>query len=361
MSSPPLGPDASRPPSGILTPVSEGSLNRGYGTKRTGAAPMDDLLKPLIAVKVGAPRFPPSPLPPPNNMTTGGSWLTCPQPYPPKLYVQPRVLLPLMLLPREHLSLACIDPTAPDHQPRSRFYESHVKILDLESRLGSAPSVLLARNELTGTVCALERQCNGLYVVCQLGPWVDLSSLAAKATAVCHQRLRPPNPDSSRAPDAGGTLTTPQIHKEQKKKRAAIEAIQSLVRKRVRSASVPAPEDAAGRDGVAGPDAAPDRETLPATKTEEQTEPELAPAAGPAHDQDVMTPQDTADSIFNNIRAQYLDALYRSLVRVVSWTRRAPSLMAPRDRWRTLPKDLWRVLGLRSTSISSLIWTWPTL
>lgn len=61
-SSPALGADASRPPSGILTPTSEGSLNRRHGArssyKRADTAAMDDLMKPSIAVKVGAPQRP---------------------------------------------------------------------------------------------------------------------------------------------------------------------------------------------------------------------------------------------------------------------------------------------------------------
>ncbi|EQK97478.1 DNA replication regulator Sld3 [Ophiocordyceps sinensis CO18] len=224
-----------------------------------------------------------------------------------------------MLLPRENLPLACIDFTAIDRdQPRSRFYESHVKILDLESRLGSAPSVLIARREPTGTVYALERQGNGLYVMCQLGPWVDLSSLSTKATALSHQRLRPANPER-KWQDTAGALTTPGIHKEQKKKRAAIEAIQSLVRKRVRSVSVPAVEVAASRDGVADSDATRGQLRPSATKLEQQTGPELAaitPSAGAVHNDDAAAAfslQDTADTIFNNIRTQYFDALYRSL------------------------------------------------
>lgn len=234
------------------------------------------------------------------------------QSYPPKLHVQPRVLLPLMLLPREHLPLACIDFTAVDHDhPRARFYESHVKILDLESRLGSAPSVLIARNEPTGTVYALERQANGLYVMCRLGPWVDLASLAVKATALSHQRLRPANPEPGEQL-AAGALTTPRIHKEQKKKRAAIEAIQSLVRKRVRSMSAPAIDDAANPQGVAETNAT--HGQLTATKPEQQSGPQ--PAAGALHSDDVTAaaPPETADTIFNNIRTHYFDALYRSLV-----------------------------------------------
>ncbi len=58
--------DASRPRSGILTPSSEGSLNRRHGVaspswlsnRRADAAAMDQLLKPSIAVKVWPVRFP---------------------------------------------------------------------------------------------------------------------------------------------------------------------------------------------------------------------------------------------------------------------------------------------------------------
>lgn len=321
---------------------------------------MDELMKPSIAVKVGAHG--------PPGLTGRGPLADLPvrgQPYPPKLHVQPRILLPLMLLPRENLPLACIDFTAIDRdQPRSRFYESHVKILDLESRLGSAPSVLIARREPTGTVYALERQGNGLYVMCQLGPWVDLSSLSTKATALSHQRLRPANPER-KWQDTAGALTTPGIHKEQKKKRAAIEAIQSLVRKRVRSVSVPAVEVAASRDGVADSDATRGQLRPSATKLEQQTGPELAaitPSAGAVHNDDAAAAfslQDTADTIFNNIRTQYFDALYRSLVGIARMTC-GPSLTASRDRWHTSPRDPWRVPALPFISTSSPIWTWPT-
>lgn len=59
-----LGADASRPQSGILTPTSDGSLNRSHGDspsaasesrkrKRTDSVAMDHLLQPAIALKVG--------------------------------------------------------------------------------------------------------------------------------------------------------------------------------------------------------------------------------------------------------------------------------------------------------------------
>lgn len=226
-----------------------------------------------------------------------------------------------MLLPREHLPLACIDLAASDHDlPQSRFYESHVKILDLESRLGSAPSVLVARNEPKGSVYALERQANGLYVMCRLGPWVDLDALAGKATAVSQERLWPARPER-REQNTVTALTTPRMYKEQKTKRAAIEAIQSLVRKRARSQSVSTFDDVTRREGVAEPDTSQSQLPSPGEQPERQLEPELL-ASTPTADLSLVVdktaesaPQHTADSIFDNIRTHYFEALYRSMVR----------------------------------------------
>ncbi|KAF7551684.1 hypothetical protein G7Z17_g4840 [Cylindrodendrum hubeiense] len=225
MSSPAFaGTDASRPQTRILTPSSEGSLNRNDGPtparpssperrkrKRADSVAMDHLLKPSIALK----------------------------PHPPNLHVPPRVLQPLMVIPREQLPLSCIDfnPSNAELSP-GRLFESHIKILDLESRMGSVPVVLLARYDSSRNVYALERQDNGLYIACRLGSWVDLSSLAKHATAACHKRLRSTARPESRGRIGSTAMTTPQLQKDQKVKRAAIEAIQSLVRKRARSQSI---------------------------------------------------------------------------------------------------------------------------
>ncbi|UNI14563.1 hypothetical protein JDV02_001180 [Purpureocillium takamizusanense] len=303
--------NASRPRSGILTPSSQCSLNRRDGDqrsssssssssrssaqqgslpKRTETAAMDHLLKPSIAVK----------------------------PHPHNLHIQPRVLLPLMVLPRKHLPLAYLDLAPSDNGiPQSRFYECHVKILDLESRVGSEPSVLVARNDPTGTVYALERQETGLYVVCKLGPWVDLGALAAKATALSRERLWPARPERKQE-DEMIAVTTPQLHKDQKNKRAAIEAIQSLVRKRARSQSVSTFDDATTRGDSA---TAPGNELpSPELKSEQQIQsgPPVVPpttAEAPANLNTLLEqePQNTAKHIFDSIRTQYFDALYRSM------------------------------------------------
>ncbi|OAQ84344.1 DNA replication regulator Sld3 [Purpureocillium lilacinum] len=241
-------------------------------------------------------------------------------PHPHNLHIQPRSLMPLMVLPRKHLPLACLDLAPSDNGlPQSRFYESHIKILDLESRVGSTPSVLVARSDSTGVIYALERQNTGLYVVCKLGPWVDLDALAAKATALSRERLWPARTER-RQQDEMTAITTPQLHKDQKKKRAAIEAIQSLVRKRARSQSVSTFDDATVRGDIAETAAAGNQLPSPELNLEPQAQPEppLIPSTtagtpanlGKALEQE---PQNTATNIFDNIRTQYFDALYRSM------------------------------------------------
>lgn len=117
-------------------------------------------------------------------------------------------------------------------------------------------------------------------------------------------------------------ITTPQLHKDQKKKRAAIEAIQSLVRKRARSQSVSTFDDATVRGDIAETAAAGNQLPSPELNLEPQAQPEppLIPSTtagtpanlGKALEQE---PQNTATNIFDNIRTQYFDALYRSMVR----------------------------------------------
>ncbi|KAG5923717.1 hypothetical protein E4U42_004850 [Claviceps africana] len=303
-----LGADASRPRPGILTPSSDGSLNRRRGSivawgegerhgKREGAAAMDHLLDASITVR----------------------------PHPPDIQARPRSLSPLMLLPRQHLSLASLDSSSPPNGfPRTRFVESHVKILDLESRLGSHPAVVIARSDSQGFVFALERQDNGLYVMCKLGPWVDLDGLARSATALCRSRLASlATRKKPQEPDLEAALTTPHMYGEQKRKRAAIEAIQSLVRKK--SKAQPTLEgDVSNLQGSDG--SVLDSQTslqLPTPGAEAEAEADAAEAVSNAHCRQEEVPassqqqqqqqQQTAEMIFNNIRTHYSEALYKSM------------------------------------------------
>lgn len=225
-----------------------------------------------------------------------------------------------MLLPREHLSLSSLDFSSPTSGfPQTRFVESHIKILDLESRLGSAPTVVIARSDSKGTTFALERQENGLYVMCRLGSWVDLGDLARYATALCRCRLAPRRQDRLE-PDSGMSLPIPHLHGDQKKKRAAIEAIQNLVRKK--SKSQPTLEVDINRqesDGLAT-DSQPSQLPTPEIRSDDVTAAErranfeTVSATNNLENAPPAESQQTAETIFNAIRTHYFEALYRSMV-----------------------------------------------
>ncbi|KAK8089632.1 hypothetical protein PG997_004593 [Apiospora hydei] len=229
------------------------------------------------------------------------------RPHPQKLSVKPRSLQPLMLLPREHLSLASLDLASPQGDfAYARFFESTIKILDLEGRLGARPVVLIARLEGDKSVYALERQDNGLYSLCKLGSWVNLEQLSGYAT-VTNTKMVKQRPQIASQEIDSAPLVTPQLHKETKKRRLAIEAIQSMVKKPQRSASVaetsnaPSPMDPATNCQTASQATLPAPETQAAAQLTLPTNPELP------------IEQTTADDIFNNIRNQYIETLYHSM------------------------------------------------
>ncbi|OBS18344.1 hypothetical protein FPOA_10071 [Fusarium poae] len=296
------GSDASRPArSRILTPSSEGSLNHKdelhspekRQKKRADSVTMEHLLKPSIAVK----------------------------PHPPKLHIQPRILHPLMVLPRECLPLSCIDFHATNVDLATyRLFEANIKIMDLESRMGSVPVVLLARKEGSRAVYALEKQESGLYVVCRLGPWVNLDLLADSATAVCRERLHPTTRSDPQNQNGPSAITTPHIHKEEKMKRAAIEAFQSQVRKRPRSQSVSTLAESVKQEATEA--ATPTESKLPSPiiqpeeleKKSNKHTAQLLPL-GISSDAKTEEPskQQTAEDIFETLRTQYFDMLYKSM------------------------------------------------
>lgn len=219
-----------------------------------------------------------------------------------------------MLLPREHVPLSSLDLSVPHGDfSSSRFYESRIKILDLEGRLGS--NLLIARSATNRVAYAIERESDGLYTLCKLGAWVDVGKLAQLATATCRQRLESYKsvPQPSNGPFA---LTTPQIHKDNKKKRLAIEEIQSMIKKRARSQSVatismqePNLDISADVEAPAG-DGQEDKEThdskTPTVQLQAQT-------LSQADITEAAFSQPTAEDIFQNIRTQYAEALYHSM------------------------------------------------
>lgn len=231
------------------------------------------------------------------------------------------VLKPLMLLSREHLSLSALDLSAPNGEFPSgpgRFFESHIRVLDLEGRLRQAPSVLIARSDTTRNVYAIERHQNGLYAVCKLGAWVAIDKLSHLAEAYYEQRCRPAQ--AAHAGVAEAPSTTPQLHHESKKKRLAIEQIQSMVRKRPRTISITPcesqeqsqPQIQAVAPAVAHSLEDPFQEQFPGGIVSEPPS-KSSQAAVADSNADMQT---SAEDIFQNIRSQYLEALYHSKVRI---------------------------------------------
>ncbi|KAM0322881.1 hypothetical protein ACHAQA_009223 [Verticillium albo-atrum] len=246
------------------------------------------------------------------------------KPYRLNAVARPSTLQPLMLLPREELSLSFLDLFSPNGDlPSSRLYESHIKILDLEDRMADRPSLLIARNESSKTLYAVERADKNLFTVCKLGSWVDVQELLAKATV--SSKIAAKTRPSPQEPQAVPT-TTPQLHKEQKEKKLAIEALQSIVRKRGRSQSVATLEEGARAEKRIKSDDDASRPPTPLSQTtvEERVSSHSAVAAAlvsethslaapalPAPKDDVMM-SPTAEDMFNNVRAQYLEVLYKS-------------------------------------------------
>ncbi|KAK1688261.1 DNA replication regulator SLD3-domain-containing protein [Colletotrichum godetiae] len=246
--------------------------------------------------------------------------------HPTSTVTKPCTLQPLMLLPREDLPLSSLDLFSPHGDlSSSRLYESLVKILDLEDRVAERPSLLLARNEASKSVYALERATTGtnLYTVCKLGSWVDLLALSEKATVVGKHVARMRLAEESRESQQGQAmpLTTPALHRGHKEKRLAIEALQqSIVRKRGRSQSVSTFDERAEKRTRSDDDASRPQTPSGLVQTVElkpeptewiethldAVEPTPQPVPEP-------TTQQTAGDIMDTIRTQYTEALYKSM------------------------------------------------
>ncbi|KAI1753892.1 DNA replication regulator SLD3-domain-containing protein [Xylaria castorea] len=258
-----------------------------------GSLAMEELLRPLIVIK----------------------------PHPLKLTVKPRTLQPLMLLPHEHLRLSFLDLSSPYGSfESSAAFEANIRILDLESRMGNRPVVLIARLESNRTVYVVERQANALYTLCHLGSWVDLEQLCGLATVSCPALIRR-QPALHSEPTTHVPLTTPQISHTNKKRRLAIEAIQSLVKKPVRSRSIsvlsqagevsrPSTPIQGGNALGSGDEAVSQGMPAPNTST---NGPGVESQVSLVQDQDEALAMPNAEGIFENIRNHYFEALYHSM------------------------------------------------
>lgn len=174
-------------------------------------------------------------------------------------------------------------------------------------------------------IYALERESAGLYVLCKLGGWVDVEELAQWATVICAERIKPVLPKSA-APGFPAHITA-QMHKEEKKRKLVIEEIhQSIVRKR--SSTITGRDENSQPPAMTDPSHAVDRSDDQSALPEQECSAKpventlLTPKAPtslnphPTPGEDSLT-QPNAEAIFQNIRNQYLEALYHSMVSAV--------------------------------------------
>lgn len=165
--------------------------------------------------------------------------------------------------------------------------------------------LLIARLDDGRTLYAVEREDRGLYAICKLGSWINLHQLRAVSA-----NSLPDAPSlSTTRMDLGTVVQTSTVEaaidatKFSKKKRLAIEAIQSMV-KRPTTGLLP-------------------EVLICETPVEEKAEggsiksitSDMHNAASGKHDEpELASGQLTANEIIENIRSQYFDALYISKV-----------------------------------------------
>ncbi|OBU01374.1 hypothetical protein VE01_00230 [Pseudogymnoascus verrucosus] len=279
-----------RPKSGVLTPASDASSHSHNGSqvisrkrKRDpveNGGGLEELLSERFTVK----------------------------PHPSSVHDRPRSFKPIALLSRSDFPLSSLDRSRPAASalPDSRLYESHVKILELEQRMGSTPVVLIAQLDDNKALYAVEYESKGLYVLFKLGSWVDLSKLCSVAVVSrpytkSHKHDNPQGV-AGRGASANNALSPAESDKYSKKKRLAIEAIQSMVKRPSTSQSLNIEQTTS----TESPSTALPLEPIQIAQ--------LDPVAAVQPSQDAPLEEPRAEDILDGVRSQYLDTLYLSKV-----------------------------------------------
>ncbi|OBT46015.1 hypothetical protein VE00_03754 [Pseudogymnoascus sp. WSF 3629] len=277
-----------RPKSGVLTPASDGSSHDGSqvisrkrkrGPVENGGG-LEELLSERFTVK----------------------------PHPSSVHDRPRSFKPIALLSRSDFPLSSLDRSRPTPSalPDSRLYESHVKILELEQRMGSTPVVLIAQLDDNKALYAVEYESKGLYVLFKLGSWVDLGKLCSVAVVSTpftksHKHDNPQGVAGRGAP-ASNALSPTESDKYSKKKRLAIEAIQSMVKRPSTSQSLNIEQTTS----TESPSTALPLEPIQIAQPD--------PVASVQPSQDAALEEPRAEELLDGVRSQYLDTLYLSKV-----------------------------------------------
>jgi len=163
--------------------------------------------------------------------------------------------------------------------------------------MGNEPMTLIARLDDGLTLYAVERQDRGLYVLCQLGSWVNIQQLRAVAV-VSRQEIKA----LERSFGSGGIATAPSVPAASsvlsKRKRLAIDAVVSMVKRPCTGilTEIPTPV-----------------EPLPLLQSDLKTQ--LPDSQLPT---DEISTQLTATEIFETVRNHYFEALYLSKVILIS-------------------------------------------
>lgn len=214
--------------------------------------------------------------------------------------------------------------------------------------MGNEPMVLIARLDDGRTLYAVEREDRGLYVLCRLGSWVNLQQL--KAASVASKQEVPKGQETAFGANSTPSqqvpvpTTTAQTHKYDRKKRLAIEAIQSMVKR---------PSTAISMDSQQINEESQPRESQ--MLESQDTESQLLDA--PVESQIAEEPpvQPTSTEIIDNVRLQYLEALYLSKVCFPHDTSKC-NANSSRRLWLILPKVLFLELAQLSILIMIPIW-----
>jgi DNA replication regulator SLD3 len=169
--------------------------------------------------------------------------------------------------------------------------------------MGSQPLVLIAGLEGTHTLFALERESRGLYALFQLGSWINLEQL--RGVAVASTQVIPKPSGSVYPSEASVPPMIPENNRYSKKKRLAIELIQSMVKRPPPNIVPEFPNaDLESSTTNVSVEATTSEITLPKTDTP------------PVVDQ--IQAQPTGAEIVDSVRNQYLEALYLSKVKQTS-------------------------------------------
>lgn len=193
------------------------------------------------------------------------------------------------------------------------MFEGTSKILELEHRIGTEPVVLIARQDKRNYY-VIELVSKGLYALCKLGSWVDIGTLCAQALVATRLPL-------SKKPTTNENMTSLQNptpvtdSKQEMKRRLAIEAFQSALRRPI-NVTPDFPQTNADHASTSVR-LSPNSSDLPSTVSIEGPKPSVPVTKPPSLSLATATLDDdnqalNSANVLENIRTQYLEALYLS-------------------------------------------------